>query len=183
VSGSETLAGGFRSRATMGRQFAWSGGMHTTGGNTGDNQYSLLIARRYITGVTSGQTGITLYLDGSSVEIIPDVTSLTYRTWTLKVRWNVVISAISGTADGLTASDTVGAEDIIIIKKTGSTVTVIESSLGTVYGSTNMKTGIAMGYTASGTNFRINLVAPTYTNSGTLTLKASADLFIKENGY
>jgi hypothetical protein len=144
----------------------------------------MLVARRYITGVTSGQTGITLWIgDGTSTEIIPDVTSLTYRTWTVRVRWNVVISAISGTADGLAASDTVGAEDMIVIKKTGSTVTVLESSLGTVLGATNMKTGISMGYTASGTNFRINLVAPTYTNSGTLTLKANAVLHITENGY
>ena len=183
-SGQESFAGGFRSRAALRGAFSWSGGMHSTGGNTGDNQYTLLCARRYITGVTSGQTGITLYIgDGTSTEIIPDVTSLTYRTWTVRVQWNVVISAISGTADGLAASDTVGAMDTIVLKKTGSTVTVLESSLGTVVGSTNMKTGIAMGYTASGTNFRINLVAPTYTNTGTLTLKAHATLQISENGY
>lgn len=184
ASGQETFAGGFRTRATMRGQFAWSGGMHTTGGNTGDNQFSMLVARRYITGATTGQTGITLYIgDGTSTEIIPDVTSLTYRTWTVEIRWNVVISATSGTTTGLAASDTVGAVDTIVLKKTGSTVTVIESTLGTIIGSTNLKTGLSMGYTASGTNFRINLVAPTFAGGGSLTLKTNAVLHITENGY
>lgn len=184
ASGQESFAGGERSRATMKNQFSWSGGMHSTSGTTGDNQYSILVARRYITGVTTGQTGITLYIgNGTSTEIIPDVTSLTYKTWTVKIQWNVVISATSGTTTGLAAADTVGAEDIIVIKKTGSTVTVVETSLGTVYGDTNLKTGLSMGYTASGTNFRINLVAPTFAGGGSLTLKSNAVLHITENGY
>lgn len=184
ASGQDSWAGGFRTNAYLRGMWAFSGGMHTTGGVTADNQHSLLIARRYITGVTTGQTGITLYIgDGTSTEIVPSVTSLTYRTWTVKILWNVVISATSGTTTGLAAADTVGAEDFVILKKTGSTVTVIESSLGTIYGDTNMKTGIAMGYTASGTNLRLNLVAPTFAGGGSLTLKCHATMHIAENGY
>lgn len=184
ASGQESFAGGFRTRAALRGAFSWSGGMHSTGGNTGDNQYTLLVARRYITSVVTGQTGITLYIgDGTSTEIIPDVTSLTYRTWTVRIQWNVVISAKSGTTTGLSVADTVGGMDMVVLKKTGSTVTVVETSLGTVYGDTNMKTGLSMGYTASGTNFRINLVAPTFAGGGSLTLKANAVMHITENGY
>lgn len=184
ASGQDSWAGGFRANSYLRGMWSFSGGMHTTGGVTGDNQRSLLVARRYITGVTTGQTGITLYIgDGTSTEIVPGVTSLTYRTWTMRVTWNCVISATSGTTTGLAAGNTVGAEDFVVLKKTGSTVTVIESSLGTIYGDTNMKTGISMGYTASGTNLRLNLVAPTFAGGGSLTLKTNASLETLENGY
>ena len=182
VFGSTSTASGTFAMATGQRCLSYLRGMVANANgmfaSAGDSQGASFQTRHSASGITTGQTGLQLFLDGSSATITPSGTN---RVWTVIVNWNSIVTAISG-ATGIAAGDVMGSTDMLTIKKIGGTVTVVGTPTTNPHGDSSMS-GCVMVYSGSGGNIELKVTAPTFGGGGTITLRTSATIIITETGY
>jgi hypothetical protein len=167
------ILGGYYGNAYFYGQKAHANGRFTI---NGDAQGSEAIYR-LDSGFTNGQTK-EIFLDGASVRLTPFTNSA------LTINFDVVaiVTAISGTATGVTVGDMFSQNEIVALKNVAGTTTVVGSH--NIY---NLHDGSMSGcdttYLNTGTALSVNFNGPNFTGGGTVTLRIVVKARIVETRY
>lgn len=162
-----------------------SGTMTGFSADRGTAQGSLLTAFKLPTALTTGAT-TTLSLNGTGTTnlIIPSGSN---RMWNVQVRWVAVVTAITGTATGVTVGDTKTSTDLLAVARRAGTTTVsAHTSAGThaietVAGSL---TAANITYSAGASQeMAITFTAPTFAGGGSVTMRVVAAISLTEVAY
>jgi len=179
-----SLAQGYVTETRLLGQVAFSGTAYNFPSERGYCQQSSLTANREATLTTGGTT--VLSLDGTGVTnlIIPYGNN---RMWNVQVRWVAVVTAITGTATGVTVGDTKTSTDLLAVAKRGGVTTVsAHTSAGThaietVVGSL---TAANIAYTAGASQqMAITFTGPTFAGGGSVTMRVVAAISLTEVAY
>ena len=147
----------------------------------GRSQNSTVIARKSDTLTTAGTT--VLSLDGTGVTnlIIPAPNN---RMWNVSVKTIAVVTAITGTATGVTVGDTYMQNNSILFKRRislGSTLV----SVGTaeVFSDTSMSTSLMTYTKGASEELGLTFTAPTFAGGGSLTIRVVSKVELVEVAY
>ena len=182
VTSSLGIAYNTNSKADLYNQFSISNGVNINGGS----QYSQLVASKNDTLLTGGTT--VLSLDGTGVTnlIIPSIvsTGATNRMWNVSVKTVAVVTAITGTATGVTVGDTYMQNNSILFKRrisVGSTLV----SVGTaeVLSDTSMSTSLMTYTKGASEELGLTFTAPTFAGGGSLTIRVVSKVELVEVAY
>jgi hypothetical protein len=174
-----SVLGGLGGRSYLYGQGAFGSGNFS---GVGDAQSSQLVARRRSASVTTGTT-LTLSLDGTGTTnlIIPEGSN---RAWNVTVKWVAVVTAISGTATGVTVGDYMVETNTFGFKRVGGTSSITAIGTSGTQGDGSITGTALMTYTA-GASQQLSMVftAPTYAGGGTLTMQVVAKVELTENSW
>lgn len=147
-------------------------------------QVSDLVANKIDT-IVSGATTV-LSLDGTGVTnlIIPNGNN---RAWNVQVNWVAVVTAITGTATGITVGDVVTSIDLLAFKRIGGV------SSASAHTSTATKTMVttpanyaacAIAYTAGASQeMALTFTGPTFVGGGSVTMRVVARIELTEVAF
>ena len=143
---------------------------------TGDAQGSEAILR-LVDGFTDLQTK-EIYLDGSSLRI----TGPTNSAMTVNIDIVAVVTAISGTATGVTVGDMFSQNEICAYKNIGGTGTVVGShSIHKLHDASMAACDTA--FATTGAALQVFFTGPNFSGGGTVTLRIVAKARIVETRY
>lgn len=198
ASGSVSMSNGGRTDGlysiTMGQAsltYLYSQIAHASGTMTGFSaergtaQASLLTAFKLPTALTTGAT-TTLSLDGTGTTnlIIPSGSN---RMWNVQVRWVAVVTAITGTAAGVTVGDTKTSTDLLAVaKRAGLTTVSAHTSAGThaIETIAGSLTTANITYAAGASQqMAITFTGPTFGGGGSVTMRVVAAISLTEVAY
>jgi hypothetical protein len=154
------------------------------GGNTtylGHSQASQVIALRQAILTTGATTVLSLDGTGTTNLIIPDGNN---RVWNVVASWTAVVTAITGTATGVSVGDVATECNLFAFKK----IAGVSSIVGTVtsvasHNDASMATA-AMGYTAGASQeLTPTFSAPIFVGGGSLTIRVVLKLMLTEVAY
>ena len=152
--------------------------------NTGDAQQSLLTARKSASLTTGATTVLTLSGTGTTSDIIPNGNN---RMWNVQVRWVAVVTAITGTATGVTVGDTKTSTDLLAVaRRSGTTTVSAHTSAGTHVIETIAGSLSAANITyAAGASqeMAITFTGPTFAGGGSVTMRVVAAISLTEVAY
>jgi hypothetical protein len=150
-------------------------------GNPSDSQISDLIACRLATLNTAATTVLSLDGTGVSSLIIPRGNN---RAWNVQVNWVAVVTAITGTATGISVGDVVTSIDLLAFKKIGG---VSSASAHTSAATKTMVTtpaayaACAINYTAGASQeMAMTFTGPTFVGGGSVTMRVVARVELSE---
>lgn len=150
----------------------------------GDAQQSLLTARRSATLTTAATTVLSLDGTGTTNLIIPNGNN---RMWNVQVAWVAVVTAITGTATGVTVGDTKTSTDLLAVAKRGGVTTVsAHTSAGTHAIETLAGSLMAANITYSAgasQEMAITFTGPTFVGGGSVTMRVVARVQLTEVAY
>lgn len=183
-----TFASGDKSNAYLYGQVAFSSGGFSTSSNKAI-QSSLLTARRD-TSILSGGT-MVLSLDGTGVTnlIIPLTGSFQNdnRAWNVTCSWVAAVTAITGTATGISVGDVITSVDFLAFKRlsgTSSVSTHTPTAIKTMVTTPVQYTSSAMAYTVgSSQEMALTFTGPTFVGGGTVTMRIIARIELSEIGW
>jgi len=166
-------AKGLRSNAYLYGQKAHANGRFTI---TGDAQGSEAILR-LVDGFTDAQTK-EIYLDGSSLRI----TGPTNSAMTVNIDIVAIVTAISGTATGVTVGDMFSQNEICAYKNIAGTGTVVGSqSIQKLHDASMAACDTA--FATTGAALQVFFTGPNFAGGGTVTLRIVAKARIVETRY
>ena len=147
----------------------------------GDAQQSLLTSYKLDTLNTGGTTILSLNGSGTSGLLIPNSNN---RAWNVQVNWVAVVTAITGTATGISVGDVVTSVDLLAFKRVGGT------SSASVHTSAATKTMVttpaayaacAIAYTAGANQqMAMTFTGPTFVGGGSVTMRVVARIELSE---
>jgi hypothetical protein len=151
----------------------------------GDAQQSQTTSRREAALTTGGTTVLDLAGGGGpNNTLIPDGNN---RSWNVQVRWVAVVTAITGTATGVTVGDTKSSTDLLAVaRRSGTTTVSAHTSAGTHVIETiaGSLTAANINYTAGGSGqMQITFTGPTFVGGGSVTMRVVAATSITEVAY
>ena len=150
-------------------------------GNPSDSQISDLIACRLATLNTGGTTVLSLDGTGVSNLIIPRGNN---RAWNVQVNWVAVVTAISGTATGISVGDVVTSVDLLGFKRVGGTSSAsAHTSAATklMVTSPAQYAGCSIAYTAGASQeMAMAFTGPTFAGGGSVTMRIVARVELSE---
>jgi hypothetical protein len=150
----------------------------------GDNQNSQLNAYREATLTTGGTTTLSLDGTGTTNLIIPNGNN---RMWNVQVAWVAVVTAITGTATGVTVGDTKTSTDLLAVaRRSGTTTVSAHTSAGTQVIETiaGSLTAANIAYTAGASQeMAITFTGPTFAGGGSVTMRVVARVQLTEVAY
>lgn len=154
------------------------------GGNNGNAQTSNVVASREAILTTGATTVLSLDGTGTTNLIIPTGTN---RMWNVQVRWVAVVTAITGTATGVTVGDTKTSTDLLAVAKRAGTTTVsAHTSAGTHVIETiaGSLTAANITYAAGASQeMAITFTGPTFAGGGSVTMRVVAAISLTEVSY
>ena len=167
------ILGGYFGNAYFYGQKAHANGRFTI---TGDAQGSEAILRLN-SGFTDAQTK-EIFLDGTSLRITP----FTNSALTINFDIVAIVTAISGTATGVTVGDMFSQNEIVALKNVAGTTTIVGSH------SIHKLHDGSMGacdttYVNTGTALTVNFLGPNFAGGGTVTLRIVIKARIVETRY
>ena len=149
-----------------------------------DAQSSSLIARIEATLTTGGTTTLSLDGTGTTNLIIPSGQT---RSWNVQVRWVAVVTAITGTATGVTVGDTKTSTDLLAVaRRSGTTTVSAHTSAGThaIETIAGSLTAANIAYTAGASQeMAITFTGPTFAGGGSVTMRVVAAISLTEVAY
>jgi hypothetical protein len=146
-----------------------------------DAQQSLLTARREASLNSAAATVLSLDGTGTTNLIIPSGNN---RVWNVVASWTAVVTAITGTATGVSVGDVATECNLFAFKK----IAGVSSIVGTVtsvasHNDASMATA-AMGYTAGASQELIpTFSAPIFVGGGSLTIRVVLKLMLTEVAF
>jgi hypothetical protein len=180
-TGQYSFSIGFSSASYLESQFSLASNKFSS---NGDAQQSLLTARNS-SALTTGAT-LALSLDGTGTSklIIPNGNN---RMWNVQVRWVAVVTAITGTATGVTVGDTKTSTDLLAVaKRSGTTTVSAHTSAGThaIETTAGSLTAVNIAYTAGASQeMAITFTGPTFVGGGSVTMRVVAAISLTEVAY
>jgi hypothetical protein len=151
----------------------------------GDAQQSQATARKEAALTTGGTTILDLNgTSGPTNTLIPDGNN---RSWNVQVRWVAVVTAITGTATGVTVGDTKTSTDLLAVAKRAGTTTVsAHTSAGThvIETSAGSLTAANIVYSAGGSQqMQITFTGPTFVGGGSVTMRVVTAISLTEVAF
>jgi trimeric autotransporter adhesin len=150
----------------------------------GDAQTAVLIARKSAVMVSASTTILSLDGTGTTNLIIPKGNN---RSWGVTVSWTAVVTAITGTATGVTIGDTKVSTDLLALaKRSGVTSVSAHTSLGTRVIDTigGSLTAVNITYSAGASQeLQITFTGPTFSGGGSVTMRVVAKVELTEVAY
>lgn len=145
--------------------------------SSGTVQESEVIYSKLESGVTTGGT-FNLFLDGSSLEFEPN----NPKAYNVIAEYVAIVTAISGTATGVSVGDIVSEDNLFAMKKVGTTVSIVGSVTNTAKKNDTSMATASMGYSiVPATNrLRLTFTAPTFSGGGSLTIRVACRLQMVE---
>jgi hypothetical protein len=193
VSNNYSFACGFQNQATALSSFvsgyraiAYLRGQITNGytPQSWDNPYyglaqsSELVASSSVVALTSGAT-TDLTIDGDL--IIPLGTN---RFWNVEIKYIAIISAITGTATGMSVGDIKSQNVEIALKKYLGTSTLVGGGIySTAQENSSMSTASLSLSIGGSQNLRLTFTAPTFVGGGSVTCRVVAKVELTEVSY
>jgi hypothetical protein len=174
---------GLNSKAYLYNQLSVGAVGSSFGFVNGSSQYSSLVASAQ-KALTTGNTA-SVTLDGDEGNLI--IPTGNNRMWNVQVRWVAVVTAITGTATGVTVGDTKTSTDLLAVARRSGTTTVSAHtsagthSIETVAGSL---TAANIAYTAGASQeMAITFTGPTFAGGGSVTMRVVAAISLTEVAY
>ena len=181
ASANYTLATGFRSLSYLLGQVSSSGNSFAA---AYDMQQSTVVANRQADLTTGATTVLSLDGTGTTNLIIPNLLN---RMWNVQVRWVAVVTAITGTATGVTVGDTKTSTDLLAVaKRSGTTTVSAHTSAGTHVIETiaGSLTAANITYSAGASQeMAITFTGPTFAGGGSVTMRVVAAISLTEVAY
>jgi hypothetical protein len=175
---------GAASKGYLYGQFVSSNGTDL-GEGTGRSQQSILVARRISVSLTTGGTTV-LSLDGTGVTnlLIPSGNN---RAWNVQVNWVAVVTAITGTATGISVGDVVTSVDLLGFKRVGGTSSAsAHTSAATKLMVTTPAAyaACAIAYSAGASQeMAMTFTGPTFAGAGSVTMRVVARIELTEVAF
>lgn len=167
------ISGGLRTVAYMHGQIAHASGRFSIDGDAQGSETIL----RLNDGFTNSQTK-EIYLDGSSLRI----TGPTNSAMTVNIDIVAIVTAISGTATGVTVGDMFSQNEICAYKNIGGTGTVVGShSIHNLHDAS--MSGCDTAFATTGAALQVFFNGPNFSGGGTVTLRIVAKARIVETRY
>jgi hypothetical protein len=167
------ILGGLRGNAYLYGQKAHASGRFSIDGDAQGSEAIL----RLVDGFTDAQTK-EIYLDGSSLRI----TGPTNSAMTVNIDIVAIVTAISGTATGVTVGDMFSQNEICAYKNIGGTGTVVGShSIHKLHDASMAACDTA--FATTGAALQVNFLGPNFAGGGTVTLRIVAKARIVETRY
>lgn len=186
--GNQNQSTGNYSFAHGSRSIAYLNGQRSMGGNNtwGNPFYGLCQSSELVptkeASLTTGATTV-LSLDGTGTTnlIIPNGNN---RAWNVTSSWVAVVTAITGTATGITVGDVITSVDLLAFKRVGG---ISSASSHTSAATKLMVTtpaqyaACAIAYTAGASNeMALTFTGPTFVGGGSVTMRVVARIELSE---
>jgi len=183
--GRVNTASGQYSTALGNQSFAYQTGFlsHSSGSFTsnGDAQQSLLISRRESALITGATTVLSLDGSGTSALIIPNGNN---RAWNVTSSWVAVVTAITGTATGISVGDVVTSVDLLGFKRVGGTSSAsahTSAATKTMVTTPAQYAACAIAYSAGASQeMAMTFTGPTFIGGGSVTMRVVARIELSE---
>lgn len=167
------ILGGLRGNAYLYGQKAHANGRFTIDGDAQGSEAIL----RLVDGFTDAQTK-EIYLDGSSLRI----TGPTNSAMTVNIDIVAIVTAISGTATGVTVGDMFSQNEICAYKNIAGTGTVVGSqSIQKLHDASMAACDTA--FATTGAALQVFFTGPNFAGGGSVTLRVVAKARIVETRY
>ena len=164
-------------------QFSQGGVAFST---NGDSQSSIIIARNSTWSgsrldFTTGQTALLFANNSATGTIIPNGNN---RAWNVQVNWVAVVTAITGTATGISVGDVVTSVDLLGFKRVGGTSSAsVHTSAATKLMVTTPAAyaACAIAYSAGASQeMAMTFTGPTFVGGGSVTMRVVARVELSE---
>ena len=143
----------------------------------GDQQISDLIASKLDTLSSAATTTLTLW---DSSLIIPYGTN---RAWNVQVKTVAVVTAIIGTATGVSVGDTLMQDDKLLFSKVSGVSSVVGTTSQDFISSTSLGTA-SMSYSAGASQeLALTFTAPTFAGGGSVTMRVVSKVELVEVAF
>jgi hypothetical protein len=183
--GSYSTASGFASTCLGSEGSAYLRNMFTTGhGNfaaAGDNQSSIINAKRSAALTTASTTVLSLDGTGTTNLIIPNGSN---RAWNVQIDTIAVVTAITGTATGVSVGHCYSESKQLLFKRIGGTSSIVGTVDTTAIKSDTGMSTAAITITAGGSQqMAITFTAPTFAGGGSVTCRIVSKVSLVEVAY
>jgi hypothetical protein len=177
---SYSLAQGYVTQTNLQGQIAFSGTAFTFPSERGYCQQSLLTANREATLTTAATTTLSLDGTGTTNLIIPNGNN---RAWNVVVDTIAIVTAISGTATGVTVGDTFMVSNRLLFKRVSGTSSVVGTSLNDTIYNTSMS-ACSMTFSAGASQeLALTFKGPTFAGGGSVTCRVVSKVSLVEVAY
>jgi hypothetical protein len=172
-----TIPGGLQARGFNFAGHYLASGMFAT---QGDAQQSLLTARNS-SALTTGAT-LVLSLDGTGTTnlIIPSGNN---RAWNVTIDTIAVVTAITGTATGVSVGDTYEEKATMSFKRVGGTSSLVALGSREQIYDTSMATAIMNFSAGASQQLQIQFQAPAFAGGGSITCRVVSKVSLVEVAY
>jgi hypothetical protein len=172
---------GYNSKAYLYNQLSVGSVGSSFGFVAGSSQLSFLVALTQGALLTGGTTVLTLDGDGGNL-IIPTGTN---RAWNVTSSWVAVVTAITGTATGISVGDVVTSVDLLGFKKVGgvsSTSTHTSAATKLMVTTPANYAACSIAYTAGAVNqeMAMTFTGPTFVGGGSVTMRIVSRIELSE---
>ena len=158
--------------------FAFSSGQT---GAAYDNQYSILLAKREASLTTAATTVLSLDGTGTTNLILSFASN---RIWNVQIDTVAVVTAITGTATGVTVGDCYRETKQLLFKRIGGTSSIVGTVDTTSIKSDTSMSACAMTITAGASQeMTLTFTAPTFTGGGSVTCRVVSKVSLVEVAY
>jgi len=145
----------------------------------GDAQQSLLTARREST-LTSAATTL-LFLDGASTNIIPNGNN---RAWNVQIDTIAVVTAITGTATGISVGHCYRETKQLLFKRIGGTSSIVGTvDTSAIKSDSGMSTASITISAGGSQQMAITFTGPSFLGGGSVTCRVVSKVSLVECAY
>ena len=182
--GAYSIASGFASTCIGDSGNAYLRNMFTTGyGNfalQGDNQSSIIAARKQDTLTTAATTILSLDGTGTTNLIIPSGN----RAWNVQIDTISVVTAITGTATGVSVGDVYSEVKNLLFKRIGGTSSIVGTvDTTSIKSNTSMATASLTVTAGASQEMALTFASPSFSGGGSLTIRVVSKLSLVEVAY
>jgi hypothetical protein len=177
-TGQYSFSIGFRSASYLESQFSLASNRFSS---NGDAQQSLLTARNS-SALTTGAT-LALSLDGTGTSklIIPDGNN---RAWNVQIDTIAVVTAITGTATGVSVGDCYRETKQLLFKRIGGTSSIVGTvDTSAIKSDSGMATASITISAGGSQQMAITFTAPTFLGGGSVTCRVVSKVSLVECAY
>lgn len=147
----------------------------------GLSQASEIVASRLIALSTGGTATLSLDSTGTTNLIIPTGNN---RAWNVQINTIAIISAITGTATGVSVGDTYSEVKNLLFKKVSGTSSIVGTvDTSNVKSDTSMSTCALTVTAGASQEMALTFTAPTFTGGGTVTCRVVSKVMLTEVAY
>lgn len=177
-SGQYSFSIGLRSTSYLESQFSLASDRFSA---AGDAQQSLLTARKLDTLTTAATTTLSLDGTGTSKLIIPNGNN---RAWNVQIDTIAVVTAITGTATGVSVGDCYRETKQLLFKRIGGTSSIVGTVDTTAIKSDTSMSTAALTVTAGASQqMALTFTAPTFAGGGSVTCRVVSKVSLVECAY
>lgn len=147
----------------------------------GDAQQSLLTSRRSASLTTGATTVLSLDGSGTTNLIVPDGNN---RAWNVQIDTIAVVTAITGTATGVSVGDCYRETKQLLFKRVGGTSSIVGTvDTTSIKSDTSMSTAALTVTAGASQQMALTFTAPTFAGGGSVTCRVVSKVSLVEVAY